>query len=533
MTKAHICLRSVDARWDGQTWESNRLLRVGRLKEQEIVFDESSVSRQHAEAVFTEQGWIVRDLGSTNGTYLNGVRIGRAERLLREGDVLQCGNVALIVAILRGETPSMSLRQDNRIQVRQSVQLAWEDIPRVLATGPGRRGPSNRLLTLIQIGRNFSPAQTLEDYLETLLWETAELFEAQRGAVVLHNELSGQLAARALFHFAGHGTAEKGEFEGLAEQALNCRESLLLEQTGPPDAAGHPDMQSVLGAVLRSAGKQLGVLLLARPANKGRFDQTDLEWADALALTVAPSLESLELLFQKKQELLFQTLTTLAQTVDLRDDYTGGHTQRVTDYALMLAEEMKLSPLQRHYLQVGTPLHDLGKIGISDATLRKPGALSSEELKDMRSHVIKGVALLESIPGLDPFLPIIRSHHERWDGTGYPDGLHGEQIPLLGRIVAVADAFDAMTTDRPYRPGLSLTKAFAELQSKAGHQFDPACIEAFLNLRARLETLFAQRNFQNCTLSIKEINETKEALQLGRRSTLHPAGDKNRPTAVL
>ena len=124
---------------------------------------------------------------------------------------------------------------------------------------------------------------------------------------------------------------------------------------------------------------------------------------------------------------------------DLRDDYTGSHTQRVTDYALMLAEELGLPKSDRYDLQIGTPLHDIGKIGISDYILRKPGPLTVEEAEYMKSHTLKGAAIIEIIPHLRAVLPIVRSHHERWDGLGYPDGLAGSQIPQLGRIVCVAD----------------------------------------------------------------------------------------------
>jgi HD-GYP domain-containing protein (c-di-GMP phosphodiesterase class II) len=180
------------------------------------------------------------------------------------------------------------------------------------------------------------------------------------------------------------------------------------------------------------------------------------------------------------------TITVLAQAVELRDDYTGNHTARVTGYALMLAKEMDLPDDQLNLIRIGTPLHDIGKIGIDDAILRKPGKLTLEEFKIVQSHTTKGAAILETIPDLVPAIPIVRSHHERWDGKGYPDGLAGEAISPLARIVAVADAFDAMISDRPYRKGMSLDAAFAEVAKHSGLQFDPTSARAFLSLRSRL-----------------------------------------------
>jgi HD-GYP domain-containing protein (c-di-GMP phosphodiesterase class II) len=163
---------------------------------------------------------------------------------------------------------------------------------------------------------------------------------------------------------------------------------------------------------------------------------------------------------------LHQTVTSLFRAVEVRDQYTGGHTRRVTDYAVLLAEELKLSATERYQIQIGTPLHDIGKIGIDDAILRKPGKLTPEEFEMMKTHTVKGAAILQAMDNLRLIIPIVRHHHERWDGTdgtGYPDGLARDGIPLTARIVAVADAFDAMTSDRPYRSALRTDHAFREL----------------------------------------------------------------------
>src|SRR5205807_8747206 len=133
-----------------------------------------------------------------------------------------------------------------------------------------------------------------------------------------------------------------------------------------------------------------------------------------------------------------------------RDQYTGGHTARVTNYSLLLADQLSLSAGDKELLRIGTPLHDIGKIGIDDAILRKPDRLTPEEFEAMKLHTVKGAEILATVPDLRPVIPIVRSHHERWDGRGYPDALAGKDIPALARVVALADAFDAMTSDRPY-----------------------------------------------------------------------------------
>ncbi len=186
------------------------------------------------------------------------------------------------------------------------------------------------------------------------------------------------------------------------------------------------------------------------------------------------------------EKLFLDTINMLAQSVELRDSYTYGHTKRVTDYSILLGTHLDLSADDMYLIKTGTPLHDIGKIGIDDDILRKPGKLTKEEFEIMKTHTNKGAKILEAVPELAPLIPIVRSHHERWDGNGYPDQLSGEGIPRLARIVAVADCFDAMTSDRPYRPGMAAEVAFAEVEKQKGKQFDPEIATAFLKIRARI-----------------------------------------------
>src|SRR6266851_4558535 len=191
----------------------------------------------------------------------------------------------------------------------------------------------------------------------------------------------------------------------------------------------------------------------------------------------------------KQEDLFLSTITTLAQAIELRDQYTGAHSARVTHYSLLLAQKLSLPQRELELLRIGTPLHDLGKIAIADSILRNPDRLTPEEYKIMQTHTIKGDAIISMIPDLHEIRPIVRSHHERWDGRGYPDGLAGDQIPLLARIVAVANAFDAMTSNAPYHPdrkGRPPEVAFAEVGRQADHQFDAVCADAFLDTQEQI-----------------------------------------------
>ena len=176
------------------------------------------------------------------------------------------------------------------------------------------------------------------------------------------------------------------------------------------------------------------------------------------------------------------TVSALAAALELRDDQTGDHAERVTRLGLALAERAAPHLVEDPELEYGFLLHDLGKIGIPDAILSKPGPLTDEERSRMRAHTDLGERIVRRIPYLGNVArQVVASHHERWDGTGYPRRLAGEAIPLAARIFAVVDAYDAMTSDRPYRPALPVEAALAELAAGAGTQFDPAIAAAFVS----------------------------------------------------
>jgi putative nucleotidyltransferase with HDIG domain len=171
---------------------------------------------------------------------------------------------------------------------------------------------------------------------------------------------------------------------------------------------------------------------------------------------------------------------SLAQALDARDSYTAGHSRRVSGYACTIAKTLGLGAEDLETIRIGALLHDIGKIGISDLVLQKPGRLTPEENEVIRQHPVIGRRILEDVHGFEPYLPIIELHHENWDGTGYPNGLKSEAIPLHARIVKVADAYDAMTSDRPYRRGMAHSDAIAILRRVSGSETDPAVVEAFV-----------------------------------------------------
>jgi putative two-component system response regulator len=201
---------------------------------------------------------------------------------------------------------------------------------------------------------------------------------------------------------------------------------------------------------------------------------------EELLVSVRSRLErSHQIRLAQLQQAYEASLTVLANAIDVRDPYTRGHVERVTAYANELALRLGCNPRNQEQIRFGAILHDIGKIIIQEKTLLKAGSLNKEEWNEIRKHPVTGSEMIKDIPYLAPAIPIIRHHHERWDGMGYPDRLAGESIPLGARIIAVTDSFDAMTIDRPYRKGFDLQHASQEIITLKGSQYDPAVVDAF------------------------------------------------------
>jgi response regulator RpfG family c-di-GMP phosphodiesterase len=202
-----------------------------------------------------------------------------------------------------------------------------------------------------------------------------------------------------------------------------------------------------------------------------------------LDVVVRERTKELEESYLKLKAANRQALLGLAEAIEAKDAYTKGHCGRVAAYAMALAAECGYPEDGMESLEFASFLHDIGKIGIRDAVLLKPGPLDEDEWKHMRTHPVKGYEIASQIDMLKPTMPCIRNHHERWDGKGYPDGLKGEAIPLSARIVAIADAYDAMATDRPYKKALPLEECERLLRKNASIMYDPELIEIFVTRR--------------------------------------------------
>ncbi len=263
--------------------------------------------------------------------------------------------------------------------------------------------------------------------------------------------------------------------EGRAVRLQDLSEDPSLERSvGPLYAAGF-----TLVCPVMMKQKLTAILAVGEKVSGQDFQSTDLEMVKALSESAGIAIENARL-FKDLQETYLATVRVLVSTIEAKDPYTHGHTERVAQYAVGIAKAMDFSQDEIQTIQLGAFLHDIGKLHTSDSILHKPGALTDEEWRLVKAHPVRGAQMLQGVKFLEKATDLVRHHHERVDGKGYPDGLRGDEITIGAKIVNVADAFDAMTTERPYRAGLTMEQAMSQLTEKAGTQFASEVVEVLV-----------------------------------------------------
>lgn len=352
--------------------------------------------------------------------------------------------------------------------------------------------------TLLEIGRELAQTLDMQRVLELALErverivaaETSSIWECDPDQKELYFRVVRGRAAEDIRHLRipfGQGIVGAVAASGKAELIEDVRKDPRWKGASTPRF----DTRGMMAVPLISRGRVVGVLQLLNAVGRERFEESDLRQMQHFAGSLAHALENARL-YSRQRRIFVETVIALAEAVERRDPYTGGHLHRVVAYSLALGEALGLDLDALEELRLGATLHDIGKIGVPDAVLLKAGPLDETEQEVMRRHASDGASIVSRIADLRPLVPIVRNHHERWDGSGYPDGLRGDQIPLAARIVSVADTFDAMTTSRPYRKSLPSEKAAQEIQRVAGTHLCPRVVGVFADLYRRGEFTLAR-----------------------------------------
>ena len=346
---------------------------------------------------------------------------------------------------------------------------------------------TERLALLSRLGQILNSTLDPKEVRRRAMEAATQLMEAEVGSLLLIDEEKNQL-----YFEVALGNKE----EAIKTMTLHMGEGIAgwVAKNGEPLIINAPEKDSrffkgvdertefktnnIICVPVKVKEKAIGVLE-AMNKKGGGFDEEDLSLFTSLSDQVAIALDNARL-YQELEEMFFQTAESLSDAIEKRDPYTGGHTQRVTAYSLATAKYLPLEPMEMKWLKISSVLHDIGKIGIDDQILRKTERLNSEEFNEIKRHTSMGAEIIDHIKQLRNIIPGVKYHHEQIDGTGYPEGLRGDKIPMIAKIVSVGDTFDAMTTDRPYRRALGKEMAINELRRCSGTQFDQNVVEAFI-----------------------------------------------------
>jgi len=344
---------------------------------------------------------------------------------------------------------------------------------------------------LYDVSKVVSNMFEIDDVCQMLVEKAVEIIRVERASLMLldRNRTSLKIAA-------AHGIPQEvikntciKIGEGIAGKVVKEGKPLIVSDVEEENLTDEERLKRyktksfislpIISVPLKAVGEVIGVINLTDKIDKGIFTAIDLKLLTAIATQGAIAIKNFWL-FTDAKELFFNTIKSLSSTIDAKDAYTYGHSERVSKIALAVADELNLSFKEKEIIYLAGLLHDVGKIGIPEKILHKPTGLNEEEYAQIKKHPTISAQIIGAIKQMEEIIPIILHHHERFEGGGYPDGLKGEKIPLGGRILAIADTLDAMTSDRPYRKRLKIEEAITEIKKYSHIQFDPQVVTAFL-----------------------------------------------------
>ncbi len=373
-------------------------------------------------------------------------------------------------------------------------------VRRCFETRRARPQPVSPVEPLVELSRILSSSGSSPETLESIVSLVQRTFSPNSICLTLFDDESLNDIALAVDVLATAGARSPAElgFPGptpeVTREIAARRNPWVLREAGPLGGADldRPEGQA-LTVPLVNGSDVLGWMTLVRAAGAARYTEADAQMLCVFAFQIGIAMlhsrthQQLVDAFRDLQRATLSTVRTLFAAIQAFDQYTHDHCERVSRYAYVLGRRLGLDTEELDSLRIGALLHDLGKIGIGDDTVRKQGRLTTDEVDRVRMHPVMGANILADMDAFKDVVPMIMHHHEYYDGSGYPAGLSGDAIPLGGRIIAVVDAFDSMTTDRPYRRALSISAALERLRAGAGTQLDPELVAVWSEIVAEGE----------------------------------------------
>lgn len=484
---------------------------MGRNQANSLVLNDLLISRNHARIDITDAGVVLRDLDSGNGTFVEGRRI--VEVKLANGQVFTIGNFQLRFEEGTGDG-DFSLDTsgiDSSIRLRRGTlegdvkaSSAKEIFQTMFAPSANDVSAERvkdlqlRLRAMYEANEIISSEHDLEIVFERIVEQLIKLVPASNAVIMLLDRKSGKLKSK--YEFSTDPGADIQVSSTIIKRSFIDGEAVLVYDAS--DDSRFDDAKSIVMGNIASVmccpmtfkQQHLGILYLDTRGTANAFKETDMELLVGLAGPAAVAIKNAQY-YDELQEDFETTLKLLSNAIEMRDHYTLGHTFRVTKYSVEIARELGWDEAKLKEVEMGGVLHDVGKIAVPDAVLGKPDKLTDEEYEMMKIHPQRGADMMKDCKKLEPLIPYCLYHHEQYDGSGYPHGLAGELIPIQGRLVAVADTFDAITSNRPYRDGRPAEVGLDIIIKCKGTQFDPVCADAFVRAfkKGRIEP------FMQCT----------------------------------
>lgn len=361
--------------------------------------------------------------------------------------------------------------------------------PSTVLSGRVERENKARLELIYEVSKKVGSVPRMTQMLEQVIKMTQKTLNASAASILLFRDNDQELYFEVASGPVGKALRQVklSTKYGIAGQVARTGKPLIVNDVSRSenfhkiidDATGF-STKSLVCAPLAVHRRILGVIEVLNKLDGSEFEEQDLEAVVSVATTAAMAIENTRL-HQTVLDAYKNTIKTLAAAIDAKDPYTRGHSQRVMEYTLLAGAYLSFSSEEMETLEYAGILHDIGKISIDSTILNKPGALNESEWEMIREHPAVGANLLRGIPFLEKASELVLCHHERFDGGGYPNGIRGEVIPIGARLIAVADAFDTMTTDRSYRAAMTVDHAVEELHNCSGSQFCPIAVKAFIS----------------------------------------------------
>jgi HD-GYP domain-containing protein (c-di-GMP phosphodiesterase class II) len=346
----------------------------------------------------------------------------------------------------------------------------------------------SKLVSLHEVTKVLATTHRIAELNTQFLDFSVRMSRADGGALMFFDGSSKLFLARTFPESIEKSFWHNESFISACRWVTHYNEPLAVEHSNnarpesvPPAPEG---VYSYIVFPLETPKRKLGILILVRTRQQTSFSNVDLEIINVLASQASISIENTRL-YQSLQDNYLKTIRGFALAVEAKDKYTHGHSENVMKYTVVLANHLGLSTSEIERIKYAGLLHDIGKIGVGELILNKPGKLTAAEFDEIKKHPELGARIISDVPFLKSLVPMVRHHHEFFDGRGYPAGIARDEIPFGARILSVADAYEAMTSNRPYRKSMPRETAIRILKEEKGKQFDPTVVDAFLDIMAQ------------------------------------------------